>query len=226
MPSPPNLFQKEENTMTNQAINPATTQANTQATNNPNGSTGPTTAAGKFESSKNALKHGLTSESIDRFPLEIRDAYKTFLNNLYIEINPQTTCECDYLEQYAFNRFMVQRGQAMLSSVYIEMTADPANEILEKRYAKLSRHVKALERSANNALKELRLFIADRLLAVEVDAHIPDAIPGLSMPVAFPSHRLLDSKARRLGSKDLALRFVQETFSRMPAPQEAANEGK
>jgi hypothetical protein len=114
----------------------------------------------------------------------------------------------------------------MLSSVYLEMTADPANEILEKRYAKLSRHVKALERSANNALKELRLFIADRLLAVEVDAHIPDAVPGLSMPVAFPSHRLLDAKARRLRSKDLALRFVQETFSRMPAPQAAANEAK
>ena len=32
---------------------------NQQTTTNPNNSTGPTTEAGKFESSKNALKHGL-----------------------------------------------------------------------------------------------------------------------------------------------------------------------
>jgi hypothetical protein len=167
------------------------------------------------------MKHGLTSESIARFPLEIRDAYKTFLNNLYIEINPQTTCECDYLEQYAFNRFMVQRGQAMLSSVYLELTADPSNEILEKRYAKLSRHVKALERSANNALKELRIFITDRLLAVEVDKHLPEAAPGLSLPVAFPSHRFLDKKFLRMRPNDLALRFVEELISRIAPPENA-----
>lgn len=187
----------------------------------PAASTGPRTDAGKFASSKNALKHGLTSESIDRFPEEIRDAYQAFLAQSYAEFQPQTLTETDYLEQYAFNRFLYQRGQVMLASVYTELTADPSNEILEKRYAKLSRHVKALDRLANQALKELRTFISDRLHATELASQLPDCAAGLPVPPTFPSHRLLAPKAQRLAPRHLTLRFVQDQLSRMPAPDAA-----
>lgn len=192
---------------------------------NPNNCTGPITEAGKFESSKNALKHGLTSESIDRFPVEIQAAYRTFLDNLYFEFNPQSTCEEDYLQQYAFNRFQLQRAQPMLTRALADFNADPTNEILEKRYARFTRHVRALERSAANALKELRNFIADRLAAVELDTHLPSDIPAsISFPVAFPSHRLLKAKDVRKPATELALRFVQDLRSRygsLPKPAEA-----
>ncbi len=195
---------------------------NKQQTNNPNHSTGPTTEAGKFESSKNALKHGLTSESIDRFPAAIREEYRAFLAQCYAEFQPQTFTETDYLEQYAFSRFQFQRGQVMLSTVYNDLAADPTNELLEKRYAKLFRHVKALERLANNALKELRIFISDRLQAVELDAQLPDCAAGISFPVTFPAHRLLEKKQFRKTANQLTLRFVQDLIARnalVPVPQ-------
>jgi len=189
---------------------------NTEIANtNPNNCTGPTTEAGKFESSKNALKHGLTSESIDRFPVEIQAAYRTFLDNLYLEFNPQTTCEEDYLQQYAFNRFQLQRAQPMLTNALADFNADPTNEVLEKRYARFTRLVRSIERSAANALKELRNFIEDRLAAVDLDNHLPTGVPKeISFPVAFPSHRLLRAKDTRQPAPELALRFVQDIRSR------------
>jgi hypothetical protein len=188
---------------------------NTNTTQNPNNCTGPITEAGKFESSKNALKHGLTSESIDRFPVDIQDAYRSFLHNLYIELNPQSICEEDYLQQYAFNRFQLQRAQPMLTKALADFNADPTNEVLEKRYVRFTRHVRALERSAANALKEFRNFVSDRIAAAELDSHLPDDLPqAFSFPVAFPSHRLLQSKDMRRPAPELALRFAKDLLSR------------
>jgi len=178
-------------------------------------STGPTSEAGKFASSKNALKHGLTSESIHRFPAEIREAYTEFLATQYAEFNPVTLTESDYLEQYAFNCFQLNRSQPMLAAALDALTADPDNEVLEKRYARLTRHVRALERSAKAALNELRTFITDRLLAAELNATIADS--GISLPVAFPCHRLLDQKTIKRTQSQLTLRFVQDIQHRSHA---------
>jgi hypothetical protein len=182
-------------------------------------STGPKTESGKFQSSKNALKHGLTSESIDRFPIEIRDAYAEFLATQYAEFNPETLTESDYLEQYAFNRFLLNRAQPMLAAAMDALAADPDNEILEKRYTRLARHVRALERSAKSAMQELRLFITDRLLAAELTAQLAEQIPQakISFPVAFPSHRLLEPKQIKRTLNSLTLRFVQENSQAAPA---------
>lgn len=183
-------------------------------------STGPKTESGKFQSSKNALKHGLTSESIDRFPAEIREAYAEFLATQYAEFNPETLTESDYLEQYAFNRFLLNRAQPMLAASMDALAADPDNEVLEKRYTRLTRHVRALERSAKSALQELRTFIADRLLAAELTAQLNEQFAGkippahLTIPVAFPCHRLLEPKHIKRAFPDLTLRFVQERNQR------------
>ncbi len=182
-------------------------------------STGPKTEPGKFESSKNALKHGLTSESIHRFPLEIREAYTEFLALQYGEFNPESLNECDYLEQYAFNRFQLNRAQPLLAQALDALTLDPANEALEKRYARLTRHVRALERSAQAALHELRTFITDRLLSAELNAQLAKEIPnsGLAIPTAFPSHRLLETKQIKRTPANLTLRFVKDQIHRAQA---------
>lgn len=193
----------------------------TQPTTHP--STGPKTESGKFQSSKNALKHGLSSESIDRFPAEIRSAYTEFLASQYAEFNPETLTECDYLEQYAFNRFQLNRAQSMLATTLDALAADPDNEILEKRYTRLYRHVRSLERSAKSALQELRTFITDRLLAAELTAQLtaqfseqfPQA--NFALPVAFPCHRLLEAKHIKRALPDLTLRFAQEQNQRAHA---------
>jgi hypothetical protein len=82
--------------------------------------------------------------------------------------------------------------------------------------------VKALERHANSALKELRIFISDRLQAVELDSQLPDCAAGISFPVTFPAHRLLEKKQFRKTAKQLTLRFVQDLIARnalVPVPQ-------
>lgn len=184
-------------------------------------STGPVTEAGKFQSSKNALKHGLSSASLDRFPASIRDAYQDFLATQYTEFSPQTASECDYLEQYAFNRFQLNRAQPMLASALDDLAADPTNEVLEKRYQRLYRHVRSLERSAKSALQELRTFIADRLLAAELTAQIAEQLPHspIALPVAFPCHRLLDPKQIKQNLPHLTLRFVQDCTLRSLSDQ-------
>ncbi len=182
---------------------------------NANGSTGPTSESGKFESSKNALKHGLTSDSIDRFPAEIREAFADFLTSQYQQFAPQTINERDYLEQYSFNRFQLNRAQPMLATAFNEWQSDPTSEVLEKRHARLARHVRALERSANAALAELRIFIADRLAAAEIREGLPKGVAEFTgIPLALPSHRLLDPKRGKEAIPHLRLRFVKDFCNR------------
>ncbi len=172
---------------------------------------GPQTPQGKFQSSKNALTHGLTAQSIDRFPAHLREEFKAFLETQYTEHKPVTLNECDHLEQYAFNRFQLSRAQPMLMQLMDELSADPANEALEKRYAKLNRHVKALERSARQALAEMRNFIADRMTRVEMLAHVTEEFQDqVDIPIAFPSHQLVERKQLRKPLVHVLERFHAE----------------
>lgn len=189
--------------------------------NQSSGPTGPRTPEGKFESSKNAISHGLTAATIDRFPENIRDAYAAFLAEQYAEHQPATTNERDFLEQYAFNRFQISRAQPMLSSAWEQLTTNPGDEALQKHYQKLVRHVRALERSARYALQELRTFIADRLHNAELRLNLPAFLnEGISIPLAHPAHKLLPAlpkpqdlqAAVRVYVEELAMRFPVETL--------------
>jgi hypothetical protein len=187
------------------------TNSTTTPVNSAHPQGGPRTPEGKFESSKNALTHGLSAQSIDRFPAHLREEYKAFLATQYAEHKPVTLNECDHLEQYAFNRFQLSRAQPMLMQVMDELNADPANEALEKRYAKLNRHVKALERSARQALAEMRNFIADRMTRIEMLAHVSEEfVDQVDIPIAFPSHLLVERKQLRKPLVHVLERFHAE----------------
>jgi hypothetical protein len=176
---------------------------------------GPRTEAGKFESSKNAISHGLTAATIDRFPEHIREAYAAFLAEQYEEHQPATTNERDFLEQYAFNRFQISRAQAMLSEAWEKVTLNPGDESLEKKYQKLVRHVRALERTAKYALNELRTFISDRLTNSELDNNMPPFVQrGVSIPVAFPAHRVLPPRPKPEELKNTVRAYIEELSTR------------
>lgn len=218
------LEHEEENqTMTN------TTMTNA-ATTNPNLSGGPRTPAGKFESSKNAIKHGLTAKSIDRFPAHLREEFRTYLEEQYEEHKPVTLSECDYLEQYAFNRYQLSRSLPMLMQIQDDLAQDPGNEALEKRFIRLNRHVKSLERSARHALQEMRNFISDRMSRTELLSHVkPEFRDQVDIPVAFPLHQLIIRKELRKPATAVLERYYTEKVLRTQGPaalpeQSAENE--
>jgi hypothetical protein len=181
------------------------------------GSTGPRTPEGKFESSKNAISHGLTASTIDRFPEHIREDYASFLAEQYEEYNPVTTNERDFLEQFAFNRFQISRASSMISDAWEKLAANPGDEILEKKYQKLNRHVRALERTAKYALAELRTFIADRIRNNELRLNLPSFVRDeIAFPVAYPSHKMLSAKPKKDEIKSVVRLYLEELLTRYP----------
>ena len=169
----------------------------------------PNTPQGKFNSSKNAFTHGLTAQNIERFPESIREAYRAFYAQQLEELQPQTLNEELYVSQYAFAQFQLLRGQSLLMAAREAAFANPDDEAAEKRLAKMTRHMKALERSAKDALKEFRIFVENRLASIEANEALAQiAGPGLEFPIAFPHHLLVDKKARRKPVAENALRFA------------------
>lgn len=206
----------------------------TATSTNPNQSTGPITPEGKFQSSRNAISHGLTAANIDRLPESIRDSFRAFFDEQYTEWQPVTSNECLYLERYAFAQFQLTRANLLLTSALEACMADPADAEANKRHAQIQRHTRALERSAKEAIGELRLMIADRLANANIQAAFMAQNDSL-LPIApmYPSHRLMNSKDLKLSSQENGLRFVQEQYYRFvtqtkqfahdePAQKEAA----
>lgn len=185
--------------------------------------TGPLTPQGKFNSSKNAFTRGLTAQNIERFPESIREAYRAFYHQQLEELQPQTLNEELYASQYAFAQFQLLRGQSLLMAAREAAFANPDDEAAEKRLAKMTRHMKALERSAKDALKEFRIFVENRLASVEANEALAEiAGPDCQFPIAFPHHMLLEKKAFRRPIADHALRFALSQNSAPLAPPAVA----
>ncbi len=172
---------------------------------------GPISPEGKFQSSRNAITHGLTATTIDRFPESIREAYRALLDEQYAEWRPATSNECLYLERYVFNHFQLTRSVSILNTAMEAFHADPNDEAAEKRYTRLLRHTRALERSAKEAINELRTLITDRLAAANIEMTFVEKTQcRLGLAVTYPSHRLLDKKDTKISADRNAVRFVNE----------------
>ncbi len=183
--------------------------------------TGPLTPEGKLASSQNAFKHGLTAINIDRFPAAIRDAYAEFLAHQFAEWQPATANEEIFVHRYAFAQFQVLRAQSILASAQEKFLLDPADETVAKLFHSVSRYYRTLERSAQSALKELRLFIADRMAAPAADHALQEATGTNAVyPTVFPHHLVTDPKLLRQSPETNALRFA---YQNNPAPNEITN---
>lgn len=183
--------------------------------------TGPLTPQGKFNSSRNAITHGLTAQNIERLPESIREDFRAFFTQLVDEWQPQSLNEELYLSQYAFAQFQLLRGRSLEINAREAFLANPNDEAAEKTLAKFTRHTRALERSAKDALKELRIFIENRLASIEANEALAEiAGPGIQFPIAFPHHMLVEKKALRKPVADNALRFAlsQNTCHKSNAP--------
>ncbi len=176
------------------------------------------TDAGKFASSKNSLTHGLSAANIERFPESIREAYANFLAQQYEEWQPASANEEIFLSRYCFAQFQLVRAQTLVAVAQEDVLASPGDPTAEKRLNNFARHYRALERSAQTALKELRLLIADRLANTEANALLADKTNSLlEFPPVFPHHLVTEAKFLRQPVATVAQRFAEPLVGRLDA---------
>jgi hypothetical protein len=80
-------------------------------------STGPKTAEGKSNSSRNNLRHGLTGQ-ISLLPTEDREAHDAFCNELIESFNPETPMELQLAQSIAEDSWRLNRARAIENNMF------------------------------------------------------------------------------------------------------------
>ena len=80
-------------------------------------STGARTAAGKANSSRNNLRHGLTGH-ISLLPTEDREAHDAFCNELIDSFNPETPMESQLANSIAEDSWRLNRARAIENNMF------------------------------------------------------------------------------------------------------------
>ncbi len=80
-------------------------------------STGPRTAEGKSNSSRNNLRHGLTGH-ISLLPTEDREAHDAFCNELIDSFNPETPMERQLAQSIAEDSWRLNRARAIENNMF------------------------------------------------------------------------------------------------------------
>jgi hypothetical protein len=137
------------------------------------------------------------------------------------EWQPGTLQEEVYVQRLAFAQFQSLRAQSLLAAAQEIVLQNPEDDTAHKRLATYSRHYRALERSAQTALKELRTFIADRIVQVAAQVHLSTKTNSeLSFPPVFPHHLITEKKSLRATLETNAVRFAAQHIT----PDLEANE--
>ena len=127
--------------------------------------TGPRTLEGKAISSRNAVKHGLSScETVLSF--EDQDEFNQLVDTYMQEQNPQNENETHLVREMATARWKLDRCRKIQNAMFERMAGskasdDPYGRIVQnlgwsaKAYATIERHEAALQRTYYRAHKEL-----------------------------------------------------------------------
>jgi hypothetical protein len=121
-------------------------------------STGPRSPEGKATSSRNRFTHGFCGE-FTLLPHEDQRAFKTLLNNLRVEHQPNSPTEHMLVDRLAQHHWLAQRAIHLQSLVFSD---DRPLAEQEKSIALFLRYQVANERAFSKCLKDLREIKADR----------------------------------------------------------------
>jgi hypothetical protein len=124
-------------------------------------STGPRTDEGKARSSRNALKHGLSSRDLVIRPEE-REEFNDWLADYRAELDPQGPLEEALFNQIVYadwNLARVRRLEAELFTGQIDPLLDQQNEA---KLDRLARYSQCFERTLHRSINELRRLQTDR----------------------------------------------------------------
>jgi len=169
-------------------------------------STGPTTPAGKQQSAKNSLSHGLNASAETLFasnPKE-REHYLQLRAQLHAQLLPYGPAEELIFEQYAFATFQALRAQRFESEAQDRWQQNPDNQNLFMQMERLVKQGALYERRAAKAFKQLSQLQLDRFAAVEMHAELKDVDLDENISPALPcaklrKHELVQEDALFLG---------------------------
>ena len=143
-------------------------------------STGPVTPDGKARVSRNALKHGLTSQRLVVRPDE-EEEFAALRDSLAAEIEPETALEAvafDELLHAAWNLRRFRRLEAEASQGTLEDLKNPDTSALLDR---LGRYQARAQRAYSRALAELRSLQTNRCLrGASMDHELAATLPALA----------------------------------------------
>ncbi len=102
---------------------------------------------------------------------EQQASYDALRKTLFNEINPSNAVELEVFEQLIHSAWQLERTRALEDFALNQLSADPDNQQFRKSYSEFSRARRALDRTINSAIKELRRLITTRVLAVAIDCN-------------------------------------------------------
>jgi len=151
-------------------------------------STGPRTPEGKQNSSKNALKHGLTAQTLHVFPHE-KQIYADLEHRLYRDIHPQGPLEHHFFAELLRALFHLTRIDYLEAALYAA-SDDPClpmnDPSIAKQFDSSARHRNRLQRMRNQALKELRTLQTTRAINHLQTTETPEQNKPKYTPLADP----------------------------------------
>ena len=176
-----------------------------------NHSTGPRTAEGKQRSSMNALRHGLTGQTVV-IPAEDRVAHDKFCRNFFDDFQPQTAMERQLVQTVADCSWRLNRLRAMEQSLLSLSTLDAEDQVNTqddraaaacasalafeknlKTLGNLSLYEQRISRVCERAHAQLKIELAERQAreksdlarAAELKAHHDERQAKSAQPLAY-----------------------------------------
>ena len=125
-------------------------------------STGPKTGAGKARSSRNAVRHGLTSQVLVIREDE-RETFDEFEQGLREELGPEGNLESFTFDQLVHAAWNMQRCRRIEADLFVNGLDPLLDESAGKTLDRIHRYHAQAERSYHRQLKELRILQTDRV---------------------------------------------------------------
>jgi hypothetical protein len=195
------------------------TPATSAATNAANAqlSTGPRTAEGKARSSRNAVKHGLTSKQLVIAPDE-EEEFAELHDALHAQVSPEGALEMGIFNMLVHAAWNLERFRTLEA----RLMADGVDALLDDRTAaaldRLQRYAAAAQRSYFRALRELRTLQSNRIHRRELEGH-DDPLPELVV-IADVEKRI----AQRDADPRIAEVNAMYAYINAPLPKKSQNE--
>ena len=182
-------------------------------------STGPRTEEGKARSSRNAVKHGLTSKHLVIAPGE-EEEFAELHDSLLSQLSPEGALEMGLFNMLCHAAWNLQRFRALEA----QLMANGLDSLLDERTAKtldrLQRYAASNQRSYFSALKELRTVQNNRLLRLALEGQDDDT----PLPELVSIAELTKRTQQLDASAELAKWLAAKAYIDAPLPRGLQNE--
>ncbi|MFN8684952.1 MAG: hypothetical protein ACK6DZ_21515 [Acidobacteriota bacterium] len=191
---------------------------------NAQASTGPRSPAGKLTVSRNALRHGLTANSIDQIPAHVEEAYLRFRDELLADFHPATADELHLFEQMAFACCPVLRAEVLHITALEKTHRQQDDAVVFGQLSRIQRYMRGLEDSARETSAAFQGTYSERCAAVDIqiqDIVIHEFPPAADIRSSASLSCMAGPEVQRVPAKDAALGLVYLGQHRLHAFEQA-----